>query len=49
MPKPFILLACHSAVLGANGHTADARIEIEKLPLEALLPEEQSIIANLRE
>jgi len=42
-------LAVHAAVLGANGHTEAARAEIAKAPVEALLPEEQSGTANLRE
>jgi sirohydrochlorin ferrochelatase len=42
-------LAVHAAVLSANGHPDDARLEIKQAPLEKLLPEEQAGTANLRE
>lgn len=42
-------LAVHAAVLSANGNPEDARAEIAKAPMEALLPEEQFGTANLRE
>ena len=41
-------LAVHAAVLHANGHTADARAKMQQVPVEALLPEEQSGTAHLR-
>jgi len=39
----------HAAVLSANGHADEARSEIAKVPVGALLREEQSGTANLRE
>jgi hypothetical protein len=42
------VLAVHAAVLFANGRHDDARREIQQVPLEKLLPEEQVDTANLR-
>ena len=42
-------LAVHAAVLAANDHRDDARIEIKQAPLEKLLPEEQAGTADLRD
>jgi hypothetical protein len=41
-------LAVHAAVLHGNGQTAAAREQLNKVPLTALLPEEQSGTADLR-
>src|SRR6266700_601340 len=41
-------LAVHAAVLAANDRRDDARHEIEQAPLDKLLPEEQTGIADLR-
>lgn len=41
-------LAIHAAVLNASGHEEDAKTEIAKVPKEALLPEEETLVANLR-
>lgn len=42
-------LAVHAAVLAANDHREDARTEIQHVPAEKLLPEEQAATADLRE
>ncbi|MDQ6621880.1 MAG: hypothetical protein M3Y86_00130, partial [Verrucomicrobiota bacterium] len=42
-------LAVHAAVLSANGNRDAARTEIQQVPIERLLPEEQSGTANLRD
>ena len=42
-------LAVHAAVLAANDHRDDARTELEKAPAEKLLPEEEALVAQVRE
>jgi tetratricopeptide (TPR) repeat protein len=40
-------IAVHAAVLAASGQIDPAKSEVEKIPLDKLLPEERSLIANL--
>jgi hypothetical protein len=42
-------LAVHAAVLSANNHKDEGRAEMEQVPLDRLLPEEQAGTADLRD
>ena len=42
-------LAVHAAVLAANGHRDDARRELEQVPRDRLLPEEQALVEGVNE